>query len=158
MPSARACPDVSQYQRLSCGGPLSFPEKEALLAHLEGCDACATQVEALSANDTLVELIRQSRTRGDVPKGETIARLVKQLRELRPNAPAAGEVPTRPPVPAGSADVKSPGGTVPDHGTTPVQPHSAGENQDLCDFLAPPQAPDEIGRLADYRVLKVLGA
>ena len=28
----------------------------------------------------------------------------------------------------------------------------------LYDFLAPPQAPDEIGRLGPYRVLKVLGA
>src|SRR5207302_2515059 len=31
-------------------------------------------------------------------------------------------------------------------------------HENLTDFLAPPQAPDEIGRLGDYRVLKVLGA
>ena len=29
---------------------------------------------------------------------------------------------------------------------------------ELTDFLAPPQAPDEIGRLGPYRVLQVLGA
>jgi serine/threonine protein kinase/ABC-type Fe3+ transport system substrate-binding protein len=29
---------------------------------------------------------------------------------------------------------------------------------DLTDFLAPPQAPDELGRLGSYRVLRVLGA
>ena len=29
---------------------------------------------------------------------------------------------------------------------------------ELTDFLAPPQAPDEMGRLGPYRVLKVLGA
>ncbi len=29
---------------------------------------------------------------------------------------------------------------------------------DLTDFLAPPQAPDELGRLGTYRVLRVLGA
>jgi WD40 repeat protein/serine/threonine protein kinase len=33
-----------------------------------------------------------------------------------------------------------------------------GEASELTDFLAPPQAPDEIGRLGPYRVLRVLGA
>ena len=32
------------------------------------------------------------------------------------------------------------------------------EERDLTGFLAPPQQPDEIGRLGPYRVLKVLGA
>jgi serine/threonine protein kinase/Leucine-rich repeat (LRR) protein len=32
------------------------------------------------------------------------------------------------------------------------------ENKELYDFLAPPQAPDELGRLGPYRVLQVLGA
>ena len=31
-------------------------------------------------------------------------------------------------------------------------------DKELYDFLAPPQAPDELGRLGPYRVLKVLGA
>lgn len=34
----------------------------------------------------------------------------------------------------------------------------AGVSPEDYDFLAPPQAPDELGRLADYRVLKILGA
>jgi len=33
-----------------------------------------------------------------------------------------------------------------------------GPNKELWDFLAPPEKPDEIGRLGPYRVLKVLGA
>src|SRR5262245_24897150 len=33
-----------------------------------------------------------------------------------------------------------------------------GVRPELYDFLAPPEGPDELGRLGDYRVLKVLGA
>ncbi len=36
--------------------------------------------------------------------------------------------------------------------------HSNRPEQELYDFLAPPQAPDELGRLGPYRVLQVLGA
>ncbi|HTU19181.1 MAG TPA: protein kinase [Gemmataceae bacterium] len=35
---------------------------------------------------------------------------------------------------------------------------ASSKEQELCAFLAPSQAPDEIGRLGSYRVLKVLGA
>ncbi|HTU21870.1 MAG TPA: protein kinase [Gemmataceae bacterium] len=35
---------------------------------------------------------------------------------------------------------------------------ASSKEQELCAFLAPSQAPDEIGRLGAYRVLKVLGA
>ena len=39
------------------------------------------------------------------------------------------------------------------------QPRPAGAtNKEQYDFLAPPQAPDELGRLGPYRVLQVLGA
>ncbi len=39
-----------------------------------------------------------------------------------------------------------------------TQFHTSSKDQNLCSFLAPAQAPDEIGRLGPYRVLKVLGA
>src|SRR5262245_26989543 len=35
---------------------------------------------------------------------------------------------------------------------------SPAVSPELYDFLAPPQAPDELGRLGGYRVLKVLGS
>jgi len=40
----------------------------------------------------------------------------------------------------------------------PGAAHAGEEDRSLTDFLAPPQQPDEIGRLGSYRVLKVLGA
>ena len=36
---------------------LSAPEQEAVLDHLESCNACVQRVEALSAKDTLVDLM-----------------------------------------------------------------------------------------------------
>src|SRR5207302_2645507 len=44
---------------------------------------------------------------------------------------------------------------------TLVHPHSSGSGSDVASpptFLAPAQNPDEMGRLAHYRVLKQLGA
>ena len=38
--------------------------------------------------------------------------------------------------------------------------HEEGQVEEACnfaEFLAPPQADDELGRLAQYRILKVLG-
>ena len=45
------------------------------------------------------------------------------------------------------------------HASTPTgggEPTPAGS--EAYDFLAPPQAPNELGRLGGYRVLRVLGA
>jgi formylglycine-generating enzyme required for sulfatase activity len=56
------------------------------------------------------------------------------------------------------SDVPLPG---PQERTTPrsdVTPVPQGLGEQRFDFLAPPQRPDELGRLGPYRVLKVLGA
>src|SRR5207302_589824 len=57
------------------------------------------------------------------------------------------------------------GATVPPADTRTVapepdatQPIGADDYRNLTDFLAPPQQADEIGRLGNYRILKVLGA
>ncbi len=42
-------------------------------------------------------------------------------------------------------------------GSTSQGPDAAPA-RDLYDFLAPPQQPDELGRLGNYRILKVLGS
>ena len=58
----------------------------------------------------------------------------------------------------------SPRQIAPDQETHPpvgesISPHpgEARSDKELCNFLAPPQNPDELGRLGAYRVLKVLG-
>ncbi|HEV3445081.1 MAG TPA: hypothetical protein VG099_10585, partial [Gemmataceae bacterium] len=200
--TTRACPDVADYQRLE-SDRLSSPEREALLAHLEGCDTCAERVERLSQQDTLVDLIRQARTLGDVATGATVARLIVRLRELRPAAGEPAKAPVRfllpcsncgkslkvnaglagkkikcphcqviihVPVglapedqrtilpatmpemtlgPAGAARLAGrPDETAAGQDATPSQ--VAPQHQHLCDFLAPAQSPDELGRLGTY--------
>lgn len=69
-----------------------------------------------------------------------------------------------PQVPAGAtaavADSVSDRPTVPPSQPAARPPHAAPPRTDpeLCRFLAPPQRPDEIGRLGPYRVLQVLGS
>ena len=63
----------------------------------------------------------------------------------QPSLPDVGNRPTHPPV-------SNPDPTV---GVEPV-PH-ADVDTSLTDFLASPQAPDELGRLGKYRILKILG-
>src|SRR5262249_33204178 len=77
-------------------------------------------------------------------------------------APAAAtSSPPGPPTPAGQASAASASG----HGT--LRPPAAGEDtapglpelgpHPDYPFLAPPQGPDELGRLGPYRILKALG-
>jgi hypothetical protein len=69
--------------------------------------------------------------------------------------------PIRVPGGAGSADLTDARTLAPDasaSGTRTVGPLPSGAPaKELVDFLAPPQAADELGRLGPYRVLKVLG-
>jgi WD40 repeat protein len=203
MPRTRICPEVSQYQRLAAG-QLADADKEALLAHLEGCDGCARRIAALPETDPLASLLRHADTL-DEASGQTIARLVERLSKLRPAEPPAGESRTLPPreqdeaprltfacpacgkrvkvkvilvgknvrcphcrqavrVPVPSTGTKertnSPtGAPAVSRGVSTASNHAAAPaSKELYDFLSPPQAPDELGRLGPYRVLQVLGA
>ncbi len=73
-----------------------------------------------------------------------------------PPAPDA-ELPTIPPKPVDASNTRTnPWLSEPDvtHG---VENDAAGHDASLTDFLAPPQADDELGRLGEFRVLKILG-
>jgi serine/threonine protein kinase len=145
MKTTAACPELSQCEKLITG-QLPSPEIDSLLDHMASCDACVQQVEALLEKDTLVDLIRQARTLADAPPKETVARLVERIRKLRPGpASLAGASSkfTQPPLSKPNATGDGAGNGAPD--------------ANLTDFLAPPQADDELGRLGDYRVLRILG-
>ncbi|HZZ78224.1 MAG TPA: family 16 glycoside hydrolase [Gemmataceae bacterium] len=141
MPKINTCPKPDQYQQLMSGS-LPDGDKESLLAHLEGCDACAQQIHSLPEPDTLVGLLRQSDTLSEEASRKAIAGLVDRLSKLRPQAGAA------------ATNVPRSGGTV---DATIDRPADATPHAKY-DFLAPPRAPDEIGRLGPYRVLEVLGS
>jgi serine/threonine protein kinase len=146
MPPAPAGPGVSQYERLT-SDRLPDAEKAAVLDHLERCEACAQEFGALLAGDTLANLIRQARTSEDEASAETVARLVERMSRLRPEE-----------IPVGAELASPPHGVVDSVRGTAAYSMESAPDRKLYDFLAPPQAADEIGRLGPYRVLQVLGA
>jgi serine/threonine protein kinase len=109
-------------------GQMPYTHVEQLAEHLEGCDACVKIVQALQVEDTLAELIRNQAKAQGKPPDAALKNLMERLRGLR--------------TAKGGANT----------GT------SAELSKELYDFLAPPQGPGELGRLGQYRVLKVLGA
>jgi WD40 repeat protein/serine/threonine protein kinase len=214
VPQPVACPDLAQYRQLAVGH-LADADEEALLEHLEHCDACARRLETLIEHDTLVDLVRRGLTPADAAADGVTARLVKRLSELRPGEAQTGAEHAPPPAPksvpafalvfacpacgkrlkvkgelAGKnvrcpgcqqvvrVATADPGNIAADKGSRPSAstvdevrvpsevtdlsadepPPEGDENKELSDFLAPPQAPDELGRLGPYRVLQVLGA
>ena len=90
--------------------------------------------------DTLVDLVRRAATvEGSTPP-PAVVQLIHQLSRLRPDAPAAQ-----------SAEQ-------PEQMLTQSLPEAGeGHPTELYDWLAPPQAKGELGRLGSYRVLQVLG-
>ncbi len=131
------CPDPSHYQRLATG-ELPHADREALLAHLEHCDVCARKLETRPEPDTLACMLRQAETVVDPVAARTVSRLVERLSKLRPGESSAEHDRTPPVDPVVTSSYQSPA-TV------------------SYDFLAPPEAADEMGRLGPYRVLQVLG-
>jgi serine/threonine protein kinase len=70
--------------------------------------------------------------------------------------PIPDPMPTTAPVP--NLEAGSETGSAPPIHEIPTRAEEAGADRSLTSFLAPPQAPDEIGRLGSYRVLEVVGA
>ena len=136
MPKAVACPDLTQYQQLAAG-QLAGREEEALLAHLEVCDACAGSLHCLPEEEPLANLFRQADTVGDAPFGEVVADLVERLSKLRL---------------VGQTFLYARGGR---RTNSQVCPTPSIES---CTTSWPRRSTDELGRLGLYRVLGVLGA
>jgi hypothetical protein len=136
------CPDAAFFERVA-NNTLSAAEIEEFAQHLEDCPACAERLGSAPASVQLVLGLR-SAVYTPVPDSPNLQALMARLEKLAaPATPDHSGTPTADlginytPPPGGS------GGHLPD---------------DLTSFLAPPQAPDELGRLGPYRVLKVLGA
>ena len=94
------------------------------------------------------------------PKNAVLDRLAGDLRGLLQCLPAsAGEATPsadHEATPAPS-DLTGPRTVTQPPGARPARPTDS-DAEDVCSLLAPPRRPDEMGRLGDYRVLKVLGS
>src|SRR5947209_4112815 len=124
MTVASRCPDPAQLQQLLLGH-LSEEAAARLEQHLGRCPRCDRLLPGLRADDDLVEAMRG----GTVPPFrpadlDALRGVLPRLHRLRPS-------PTR----HGTAMTNRSAGA---HAVAPFDP---------SEFLRPPQAPDEIGRL-----------
>jgi eukaryotic-like serine/threonine-protein kinase len=132
MPIA-ACPETAAYQNF-LEGRLSAEENAQVAEHLETCDRCTRMIQELP-EDELVGVVRAARNlpaQEDDP--QSLELLIQKVLLLR----QSGDTQTRLPPDTGADS---------DSSNRPTE----------YDFLAPPQEKDELGRLGNYRVMKVLG-
>jgi serine/threonine protein kinase/WD40 repeat protein len=121
-----------------CGKRLRVPDEAA--GKKARCPHCGQTVIVSHKDATL-------------PSHSKAAPGLPEDRTLPPQASAAAGMP-RPPRDRAQAGTES----VSDADDRTSGASGAGSNPQLTEFLAPPQAPDELGRLGPYRVFKVLGA
>ena len=141
MPQIIGCPDPQALKAFALGeGPSAW---EDLAEHIEACAKCLAALKTLSAEDTLVDAVRAPETAPNVDQ-EFVRRLVGKVRSLLPASGRRAEQCAATPA-SGAGDE--------------TLAHEAESIEDVAgaDGFAPPQEPDEIGRLAGYRVLKLLG-
>jgi hypothetical protein len=136
-----ACPDLKELQHYLLG-KTSDAQAESMEQHLARCAACRRALSGVVVDDPLVDALR-SQAKVRRPVNPMIDQLITHLHKVQPP-------------PAGSAENTS--WATAATPTPPVSPPAALLSDEPCEFLAPAQEPDELGRLGGYRVLKVLGA
>ncbi|MFO0807923.1 MAG: protein kinase [Gemmataceae bacterium] len=132
-----ACPTPQELDRV-LRGPVNRHDLDRLVAHLEGCETCASYVESLLNDGNFkAQLEAQSGTSATAAE-PVIAKVLARLRSRRRGSSAHNTV--------GEAD-----GTA-----ATVPPGDRGSSS--LGFLDTPRSADELGWLAHYRVLRQLGA
>jgi formylglycine-generating enzyme required for sulfatase activity len=132
-------------------GQLAEAELAQVSAHLADCPACCRRIDQLATDDRLLPCVQKgaaSREKALVspvqrrPAVRALGQLQGARSATRAQDPEAGTV-------SGIADASA----VQTHRDAPP---SRGLPDRLTRFLAPPERPDEIGRLGPYRILAVL--
>jgi tetratricopeptide (TPR) repeat protein len=136
------CPNEAQLRRYALG-QAAEDEAVRLEQHLAECAACLRTLQVLHDRDGLCEALRQGTAAW--PHDLLLEQLEERLRGLwqadrRCPGPDGAETPRS----GGSGDTLSP-------------EKATADLSHVCDFLGPPQAADEIGRLGPYGILRVLG-
>lgn len=129
MGSSSPCPHPEQLQAFT-QRTLAEAAAQALEQHIEQCPDCAAALQRLCENDQETNRIRHPPS----DQGLALFKDSAQVMGQPHSSPAAAEE-------HGSSEAGSPS-----FGAAPSYP-----------FLSPPVAPGEIGRLGNYRVLRLLG-
>jgi len=109
--------------------------------HILHCESCLQLAESITDSDSLITALRSSRPLEE--DEELLSQAMERSKLLRSNAETVK--------PDQTIDIA---GLPEDESLT--QPDPSPLDIEI-NFLAPPQEPDEIGRLGDYRVLKTMG-
>lgn len=133
MPVESPCPDTDALQRLALN-QASPAEAFQLSKHLVRCKPCAEMVRALKD----ASLVLTSMPGSPGAPGTVMGSSATPMAPFKSDAVSERTIPHPPP--SEEAKVAKPSPT------------------DIQDFLSPPQAPDEMGRMGPYRVLKILGS
>jgi serine/threonine protein kinase len=132
MPVPGSCPSREEWQRLF-NQPPPPGEAEPLAKHLERCATCATTVEAVLGQPTIVAT-PPAVAPGTSANNSAVQRVVARLRQGTPD-------------------------TTGSYADDPESTQAAAASiAATTGILAPARGPDEIGWLGTYRVLKQLGA
>jgi serine/threonine protein kinase/WD40 repeat protein len=134
------CPDQITLEKVLLGR-LRGAEAELWEDHVATCSLCVGALAGLAKQDPLTEHLGKSRAREGELKNEVVQQLIQQLQNLLPMAPEGQQ--------AGPGAEGQP--------TTPVPSRTASGTDEDYRFLDAPESSDELGRLAQYRVLKKLG-
>lgn len=133
------CPTPDVLRRLLLGA-VSPSELESLGTHVLKCDQCVAALNGMRARDDLLEALRAAETAValDANMESLIDRLSRPYR--------GGDSP---------ADTGASMSTMEEDAIN----HESASDKESSEhgFLSPPERPDELGRLGDYRVLKLLG-
>ncbi len=150
------CPNTLLLEELLLGR-LSDDDAAPLEDHLAQCAECAAKAQTIRPHDTLVDAMReyQPPAAGDDELARRMAQRLFPCSETPDPDPASTD---------STQDASAQAGLYarlanvlrPDEGNQAELAES--DPASLYDFLAPPQADDELGRLGNYRVLEVLGA
>jgi serine/threonine protein kinase len=145
MMSQMPCPDVPALERFLFGR-LPTEEAASLEQHLQVCELCLARLQTLQSDDSMVKAIQAGSDKVHTTAHEGVHLLAAWLKKLRPKFDDhAAAVPNQP-------------GLMPGTDTTELERQS-DDIDDTVDFpfLDPQQQPNELGRLGQYQVRKVLG-
>lgn len=143
------CPDHQTLQQFLLGKtPAS--NTELIAKHLATCSICAATAETLHDGNDLTEAIARS-VQADATPLEVDTVVLKNENERAKLLSGLSKTQT-----GGASPTHTTTIATPNAGVTPSAGHSKIKKHDLS-FLGPARQPDELGRLGDYRILKLLG-
>src|SRR5207249_460885 len=142
MSRSPSCPDAQHLQQFVLG-QLPEPEAEGIEQHLSQCGRCSQTLHTLTAEDTFVETLRAQAAASQQPLDERTQGLIQRLKGV---APAGSDQTQAATVAAGPAP-QAYATQAPTQAEGPAPRPGEGAAVEVYDFLAPPQAPDELGRL-----------